>query len=47
MVLQVLGEIDRGHPTRAEFPLDGVALNERATKGVDGVQCYSPGEGMR
>ena len=28
MVLQVLGQIDRGHAAGAEFPLDPVAVRE-------------------
>ena len=28
VVLQVLGEVDRGHAARANLPLDGVAVGE-------------------
>ena len=28
MVFQVLGEVNRGHATRAEFTLDGIGISE-------------------
>ncbi len=37
VVLQVLGEIDRGHAARAEFFLDGVAVGEGGFETVEGV----------
>ena len=29
VVLDVIGEVDGGHPARTEFPLDGVAVESR------------------
>ena len=37
VVLDVLGEIDRGHPALPELALDGVAVGEGLAKGVEDV----------
>ncbi len=37
VVLQVLGEVDRGHAARAEFFLDGVAVGKGVFEAVEGV----------
>jgi len=35
--LEISGEIDGGHPARAELALDGVAVDEGTTKRVENV----------
>ena len=42
--LQVLGEIDRRHPTTAEFPLDGVAVGEGGLEAGEGVSHKHRGQ---
>ena len=37
VVLEVVGEVYRGHPTRAELALDGVALGERGLQAVQQI----------
>ena len=37
VVFQVLGEIDRRHPTATELPLDGIAIGEGGFQTVNGV----------
>ena len=37
VVLQVLGEEDRGHPAPAKLPLDGVVLDERVTQSFEKI----------
>ncbi len=38
LVLQILGEVDRGHAARAEFFLDGVAVGEGGLEAVEEVR---------
>ena len=36
VMLEVLGEVDRGHAAGAELPLDGVAVGEEGLEAFDG-----------
>ena len=38
VVLQVLGEIDRGHPARTQLPLDRVAVSERVLQPCEWIR---------
>jgi hypothetical protein len=43
IVLEVLGEIDRGHPARAELALDAVAVGQRSGDARDGLAQFVAG----
>ncbi len=38
VVLQILGQVDRRHPTATEFALDGVAAGEGGFEAVEGIR---------
>ncbi len=38
MVFQILGEVDRGHPTSTDLPLDGIAVGEGGGEAVEKVR---------
>ena len=40
VVLQVLGQVHRGHAARAELPLDAVAVGERRRRGGSVILCF-------
>ncbi len=40
VVLEVLGEIDRGHPARAEFPLDSVAVGQGCSETINSAHGW-------
>jgi len=47
-VIEVVGEVDRGHPSLADFALDCVAAREGGGEtGELGVSCQGTGSGLR
>ena len=45
VVFEVLGQVDRGHPARAEFPLDPVSASEGRCESVLRIGHGGPGVG--